>query len=78
MTKEAQEYMELIWGYKSITLMDPVTASCILENHRENNPDWVWDAELWNEYAQLHNIPVDITYVDITYVDFFTKYLHKR
>ncbi len=72
MNKEAQEYMELIWGYKSITLMDPVTASCILENHRENT-DWVWDAELWNEYAQLHNIPVDITYVD-----FYTKYLHKR
>jgi len=62
MTKGAQKYLSEVWGYDSIKLMDPLTASAILENHRENNPQWVHDAELWNAYAELHNIPKDISF----------------
>jgi len=62
LSKEALEYLKDVWEYNTIQEMDPLTASCILENVREN-PEWELDKELWEAYCALHpEIRPDISF----------------
>jgi len=70
LSADAKEYLWEVWDYRNIRKVDPVTASCILENHEEQPHDengegeWPLDTEIWFAYADLHGIDRATTFAE--------------